>query len=57
MSCIYDIYEAFKDLFVDCIFCTEKEKPVSKPKRSHKKYKDKATQTYPQIEELKEPGS
>ncbi len=57
MSCVYDIYEAFKDLFVDCIFCTEEKEKPKTHRRPTKKYKNKATQTNFNLEEIKEPGS
>lgn len=63
MSCLYDIYEAFKDIFIDCIFCTEER--VEKVGGRKKRFKTKSTQTYISLssssekdeKELIEPGS
>jgi len=46
MSCIRDIYESFKDLCVDCIFCKEEEN-INRERRSirSKRRHNKSTQT------------
>ena len=57
MSCLKDLYEAMKDLFVDCIFCSDNEKRerrenIVKSKRVKKSKSNKSTQT-----DIIEPGS
>ena len=61
MSCLNDIYEAMRDLFVDCIFCNnsndrERNENIRvKSKRVHKRHiskSNKSTQT-----DIIEPGS
>lgn len=62
MSCLNDIYEAMKDLFVDCIFCNDRDERNRsneniriKSKRVHKRHiskSNKSTQT-----DIIEPGS
>jgi len=44
MSCLYDIYEALKDIFIDCIFCSVEKS--EKKKETKKKFKTKSTQTH-----------
>lgn len=59
MSCLNDIYDAMKDLFVDCIFCNERERSErnenmvqSKRVKRNIKKSNKYTQT-----DIIEPGS
>lgn len=62
MSCIKDIYESFKDLCVDCIFCKEenRERISKRYNRCNKKRHNKSTQTEMDNldnESIIEPGS
>lgn len=66
MSCLQDIYESIKDIFIDCIFCKEENIEIAKrieKKETKKRFKTKSTQTYisssseKDEKELIEPGS